>query len=308
MNTRREIFEDHPFMAIAIIHDELGVIAYSQGSVLARPKMVYWQYGAVADAVYSQMTFGTPVDFQTMGIGGLMYAARHTVLEEHLGAKAVGTVFEAEFRGQSTEYVESGDPSKLEYTARRLRIHEASGGSSIICVMPDGTHIPFWKQPPLNEGRVVGGRTFADGVPYMLNMAFRPADPAEIESNPIRRVSREMQKQQALDLVVGLMNNFRLEGFDQLYVSARKAALFGVRETVNGVELATRAMSATVENAAKVLLVPLSQTLSYFQYALSHRPLAEQVRADFEGHRFGQIPLQQAHDEATKIIDDHKKS
>ncbi len=302
MNTSRSSFDDHPFMALAVVHNELGVIAYTQASVLAAPAMVYWQYGAVADAVFSSLAFGKSINFQAHGIGSLMYAARHTVLEEHLGRPAAGTVLEAEFRGQSTEFAETGDASTLRYTSTRLAIHEGSGAMGIICVMPDGTHIPFWKQPPLNEGRVVDGRTFADGVPYMLHMAFRPADPDQIESDPKKRIPIEMPKPQALALIDGLVKNFRLEGFDQFFVSARRAAPFGVRETVNGVELTRRAMTAIVQAATRVLLVPLSQTKSYFEYAMDHAPLAQQVRSDFEGHRFAQIPLAQAHEETMRLI------
>ncbi|VVC03773.1 Uncharacterised protein [Candidatus Bilamarchaeum dharawalense] len=321
LHEQREIFRENPFAAVVIVHEELGPIGYGQGSsfgsrrsgvvgwgqgsVLGSTGVVYGQYGAIADSAQMEILYpgvfksGQVPNYRGCGVAGLLFAAGFTLVEEIAGRPAVGAVYESEFVGQVQAKDGRLDMDAMRYTRTRLHMHELLGGCGIVAVMADGTHIPVWKQPALSSV-MRHGQEFAVGVPYMFNLAFKPADPAAP-----RGVVREWAKPEVRAMLNLLVDNFSIEGFDRYLITERKArAMFGIRTDgpISNVELARRSIMEVVDQAVQILLVPLSQTKNYAEYAMGHRPLEHQLRSDYEGHPFAGMPLQQISHEINRIV------
>lgn len=317
LHAHREMFGNNPFAAMAIVHTEFGPIAYAQGaavtsatfdparsgvlsygqgSVLGNTGVLYGQYGALTDGNQLELLYpgvfkpGTAPTYRGIGVAGLLFAAGFTLVEEISGRPAVGAVYESEFIGQVQAKDGKLDRRAMEYTRMRLHMHELLGGCGIVAVMQDGTHIPVWKQPALSSV-MRHGKPFAVGVPYMFNLAFKPADP----TIP-RGVVREWAIPEVRQMLNQLVDNFIIEGFGKYLITSRKAReVFGIKVDgpISNVELARKAIMEVVDNAVQILLVPLGQTKNYAEYAQGHRPLELQLRSDYDGHRFATMPLDQ---------------
>jgi len=230
------------------------VVGYTQWSTLTYEANVgYFEYICVDP------------DYRRMGIFTELEAARLTVSDNDLRTgkkgRVRGSIREAEFIGQGK------DESAREFTKARLEIHQRNGERAVLLERDDGSLAPFWMQPPLT----------ASSDPIMLHLLFQEAEPVKRDPENVG----EMPKETLRDIISGMMNYFSDGYFDSLMIEAKKVAELtenGIKESIDGVTLATKLMMRKIRDAKRVLLVPPTETETIDSYAQRCANLAQQIK------------------------------
>lgn len=237
------------FFALGITDKKNNVIAYTQGSTVPCDQGVfyYWQYGGVADANYMKKNYGRDVNPREHGVLNVIHAANAATLSAAAttaGKPALGMIWESEPRGLGET------SSDIQFTAKRLEIHNRAGGRVMMGMTKEGELVNLHLQPSLGEGK----------DPIALHMMYRPL--AYEEGEEMKR--GEMKKEDAASMLAAWTNNFRVEGFAEKDVAAAEA------------EMKTR-----MDGCAKILLLPASEVPDVVTLAKNDEILERQVLAAY---------------------------
>lgn len=190
------------FHAHAFADDQGRVVGYAQGSTVPTPSgeglFYYWQYGCVADRAYMQDNYGVDTNPREHGVLNTMHgiAAATLVAGAAKADKApLAIVWESEPRGLGD------DRDSIRFTDTRLGIHNRAGGRVMMGVDDEGRLVNLHLQPRLT----------ADSEPIALHMMVRPLAYEEGEE----KARGELPVKDAEQLMLGFINNFRLEGFPE---------------------------------------------------------------------------------------------
>jgi hypothetical protein len=176
------------------------VIAYSQGSTVPSEQglFYFWQYGCVADADYMKSAYGKDSNPRQHGVMNTIHAVNGATLltaaEQH-GKPALGMMWESEPRGLGE------DRASIQFTDKRLSIHNRAGGRVMMGKTADGELVNLHLQPRLT----------ADSEPIALHVMFRPL--AYEEGDEAKAGS--LDKKAAEAMMAAWVGNFEREGFDK---------------------------------------------------------------------------------------------
>ena len=234
------------FFALGITDKQNNVIAYTQGSTVPCDQGVfyYWQYGGVADAQYMKKNYGQDVNPREHGVLNTIHAANAATLNAAAAIAnkpALGMIWESEPRGLGD------NPVDIQFTAKRLEIHNRAGGRVMMGLTKKGELVNLHLQPSLGKGK----------DPIALHMMYRPL--AYAEGEELKR--GEMKKEDASSMLLAWANNFRVEGFAESDVAAAEA------------EMKTR-----IDGCEKIVLLPASDVPDVVTLAKTDEILWRQVR------------------------------
>jgi hypothetical protein len=198
------------FHATAFADKDGHVVGYAQGSTVPSTEglFYYWQYGCVADRDYMKETYGKDVNPRDHGVLNTIHGVNAATLEataQKTGSPALGMMWESEPRGLGD------DASSIQFTDKRLAIHNRAGGRVLMGMTSDGGLVNLHLQPRLT----------ADSEPIALHVMFRPL--AYKEGDEEQRGS--MPKAAAEAMMMGWVDNFRREGFDEKDVGEAEAEI-----------------------------------------------------------------------------------
>jgi hypothetical protein len=125
------------FHALAFADKQGHVVGYSQGSTVPSTEglFYYWQYGCVADRDYMRETYGVDVNPREHGVMNTIHAVNAATLHaacDQVGKPAIGMMWESEPRGLGD------DASSIQFTDKRLHIHNRAGGRVMMGRTPAG--------------------------------------------------------------------------------------------------------------------------------------------------------------------------
>jgi hypothetical protein len=200
------------FHALSFADKEGHVVAYSQGSTVPSKQglFYYWQYGCVADGDYMKERYGSKSNPREHGVLNTIHGVNAATLEataEATKQPAIGMMWESEPRGLGD------DKSSIQFTDKRLAIHNRAGGRVMMGMTKEGELVNLHLQPRLT----------ADSEPIALHVMFRPLKYAEGDEQK----RGAMEKSSAEAMMMGWVDNFRREGFAEKDVAEAEAEIRG---------------------------------------------------------------------------------
>ena len=188
------------FHAHAFTDKDGDVIAYAQGSTVPSEEglFFFWQYGCVADADYMKSAYGKDSNPRQQGVMNTIHAVNAATLmtaaEQHK-KPALGMMWESEPRGLGD------DAASIQFTDKRLSIHNRAGGRVMMGKTADGELVNLHLQPRLT----------ADSEPIALHVMFRPLTYEEGDEFK----EGALDKKAAEAMMAAWVGNFEREGFDK---------------------------------------------------------------------------------------------
>jgi hypothetical protein len=240
------------FFSIGISDKEGDVIAYTQGSTVPSEKglFFYWQYGGVADRRFMQERYDKDTNPRERGVLNIIQGVNTALLKataKKVGRPALGTIWESEPKGLGA------NAEDIRFTARRLAIHNRTGGRVMMGVARDGRLINLHLQPRLTP----------ESEPIALHMMFRPLS---FEEGSEEKTS-EMTKADVASMLKGWIDNFRLEGFREKDVAEAEQEI-------------ERRLAAS----EKIVLLPASELPDVVTLAKDDPILKKQILQMYEVH------------------------
>lgn len=198
------------FFALGITDRERNVIGYTQGSTVPSDQglFFYWQYGGVADRGFMKERYGKDANPREHGVLNTVHGVNSALLSAtaaQTGQPALGILWESEPRGLGER------PEDIQFTGKRLEIHNRAGGRVMMGVGAGGELINLHLQPRLT----------ADSEPIALHMMFRPLRYEEGDE----LAAGTMKKADGEALLLAWVNNFRVEGFAERDVAEAEAEI-----------------------------------------------------------------------------------
>lgn len=233
------------FFALAIADKDRNVVGYTQGSTVPSDAglFFYWQYGCVADRNFMKDKYGADVNPREQGVLNTIHGANAATLvatAKQTGQTPIGSIWESEPRGLGE------DPASIQFTAKRLQIHNQAGGRVMMGMTAEGELVNLHLQPRLT----------ADSEPIALHMMFRPLKYKE--GDELKK--GEIPKSDGEAMMLAWINNFRVEGFPEKDVAEAEAEI-----------------KARLGRAAKIVLLPASDVPDAITLAKTDEILKKQI-------------------------------